>query len=484
MFGSSNRSARHSASSRRREAKQRQKEHKRARMSEADLAKAADREAKKREKAAGYQSKQQAKAQKREQLRGPAGMIAPLAAIGVVILLVLLGVLAYRLLVKPPKMPPASEATSRVVTATASAASSVAAPAERLLSVNALGIFAPLLRPLKGPLPGNPALAEKLTVAVGGDVMMDRRVSEMIESEGGAAPLEDVAPILKRAEVAIVNLETPLSSRGEAAAGKDVTFRGNPDGIEALVKAGVDVVGLANNHALDYGDVALDDTIDLLDKHKIAHAGAGANAKEAWRAAIIRKKGKSIAYLAWSYIEPGGFVAGDDSAGIAGAKQRTDDIAAAIRKATRQADFVIVSFHWGVEYTDYPIDVQKELAHVSIDAGADMVASHHPHVIQGIEMYKNRLIAYSLGDFVFDHYSRKTGEAFILEATISRTKTLKARAIPVYLNESGKPEVVTGDEADAILSRLKSISEGFGTKMRIAKDVATIDVSEIGVVSP
>lgn len=472
MFGSSNRGSRHAASSRRSEAKQRKKDRRRSAATEAELAKDAERE-----------TKQLEKTEKRAKPKEPAGIVAPLAALGMVIVLIAAGVFAYRLLVKPGKMPPPSDPLSQSTTApeassTVSAASTTgSAPAEKLLSINALNVFAPLLGSLKGTLPGNPALAERLTVAIAGDVMMDRRVSDLIESEGGSAPLADVAPILKRAEVSIFNLETPLSTRGEQAAGKDVTFRGNPDGIEALRSAGIDAVTLANNHALDYGDAALADTLDLLDKYKIGHTGAGANEQEAWEPALIRKKGKTIAYLGWSYIEPGGFVADSDSAGIAGAKERADDIADAIRKARKTADFVIVSFHWGVEYTDYPIDVQTELAHISIDAGADMVASHHPHVIQGIEIYKKKLIAYSLGDFVFDHYSRKTGEAFILEATISRAKTISARAIPVYLQESGKPQVVTGDDADTILGRLKEISTGFGTRMRIANDIATIDVT-------
>ncbi|RJQ55550.1 MAG: CapA family protein [Actinobacteria bacterium] len=324
------------------------------------------------------------------------------------------------------------------------------------------------------PLPGNPELSERLLVCAAGDIMLDRRVSDLIEAKGGEEPLAAVAHILKRAEVSVANLETPLSTRGSPKPGKDVTFEGNPKGIKGLSASGLDFVSLANNHALDYGPEALADTIELLDENGIGHAGAGADAKEAWSPAIKTLPGKRVAFLGFSYIQPSGFLASADRPGIAGARGVSNEIETAIEAAGRRAEFVIVSFHWGVEYTDYPVDNQKELGRLAIDAGADLVASHHPHVIQGIEVYKGKLIAYSLGDFVFDHFSRKTGEAFILEAAITPAKTLSAMAIPVYLDHNGKPEVVTGSDADSILGRLKEISEGFGTKMRIEDDVATL----------
>lgn len=453
-------SGQHRTSSRRAAAKARHKERARAQTQEHKLAETAEREARRRDK----EQKRQHKKQKAKEPE-PAGLTAPLAGVGLVIVLIIILILVYQTFVaangtseqsvpyRPPSETKASADQPVALASLASLASATTAP--------------------RNPLPGNPALAERLSVAVAGDVMMDRNVSDLIDAEGGAAPLEDVAPILKRADVAIVNLETPLSTRGQAR-DKDVTFRGNPKGIKALTTAGIDFVTLANNHALDYGPDALADTLDLLDTHRIAYAGAGMNRQEAWQSALIRTKGKRVAYLAWSYIEPAGFLAEENSPGIAGAKQNTKEIAQAIRQAKRGADFVIVAFHWGVEYTDYPIDSQEELGRAAIDAGADLVAAHHPHVIQGIEVYNKKLIAYSLGDFVFDHDSRKTGEAFILEARLTRTKTLTARAIPVYLSESGKPSVVSGEEADSILGRLKKISEGFGTRIRIADDVATL----------
>lgn len=481
---SSDRSSRHAATSRRRAAKERRKDRDRSIASEEQLAKAAEREAKKRDK----ETKKQKKAHAKQP--DPGGWAAPIAAIGIVVVLFVVAAILYKTMISD--RPVASTTQSKPVAAStagvsddsakaaADAADSAVSKANGARSLAALAKLTALASALskpRQPLPGNPELTERLLVVAAGDVMMDRNVSDLIDSDGGKAPLEDVASIMRRGDFTVVNLETPLSERGEAR-DKDVTFRGNPDGVKALTWAGVDAVSLANNHALDYGDAALGDTLDLLDANKIAHAGAGGNEKEAWEPAIVRTKGKRVAYLAWSYIEPGGFVADSDSAGIAGAKENTEKIAAAIRAAKKFSDFVIVSFHWGVEYEDYPVDEQEELGRAAIDAGADLVASHHPHVIQGIEVYRKKLIAYSLGDFVFDHYSRKTGEGFILEAKLGRKKTLSARVIPTYANEQGKPSVVTGDEADSILDRLKEISSGFGTKMRVENDVATIQLAK------
>lgn len=134
-----------------------------------------------------------------------------------------------------------------------------------------------------------------------------------------------------------------------------------------------------------------------------------------------------------------------------------------------------MSFHWGTEYTSQTAAYQRSLAHKAIDAGADLVLGHHPHVIQGLEVYHNKLIAYSLGDFVFDHNSRATGEAFILRVTLHPTGPPVARIIPVYLSDtSGIPAPVTGSAADAILSRLTRLSASFGLKLTRSGDQAWV----------
>ena len=216
---------------------------------------------------------------------------------------------------------------------------------------------------------------------------------------------------------------------------------------------------------LDYGTPALRDTLAALDNAGIGRAGAGMNSTEAWAAATAEAGGKTFAFLSFSDILPDGYVASSSNPGIAAARLDMNKVCDAIRSCKEQYDFVFVSIHWGVEYEDYANSDQVDEGHRAIDAGATAVFSEHPHVIQGVEFYNGGLIAYSLGDFVFDHYSRKTGESFILQLDLTQNGIENVRAIPTYLDEYGAPAVVTGDEATVILDRLNTISSGMNMTM-------------------
>ncbi|MBI5231223.1 MAG: CapA family protein [Coriobacteriales bacterium] len=312
-----------------------------------------------------------------------------------------------------------------------------------------------------------------LTVAAVGDLLFDRNVSDLIEAEGGEAPFTGVADDLAKADVTVGNLESIISDRGEPA-DKDTTFRGDPRAIQGLTSAGFDFVSLANDHVMDYGPDALRDSLQTLKMAGIAPAGAGMDRDAAWRPATYERDGAKVAYLAFSHIVPDEFIAQPDRAGMASGKQDRERTMAAIKAARKDHDYVIVSFHWGVENEDYADDEQTEWARAAVDAGADMVLAHHPHVIQGVEFYKRRLIAYSLGDFVFDHYTQKTGESFILHAKLGPDGVTNARAVPVYLDDMGRPEYVEGDEAKSILARLREISKPFDTTVKIKGDEARV----------
>ncbi len=321
-----------------------------------------------------------------------------------------------------------------------------------------------------GPSDGSPG---EIVIVVAGDMIFDRRVRDLMQSDGTDAPFSGVTALLKDADVTLANLESPLSNRGSPWAGKDVTFRGTPAGASAIKSAGIDAVSMANNHALDYGREALVDTIANLDRAKVKHAGAGRDLTEAFRPAWIHVGKRKVAFLAFSWIVPNGFYPSATGAGVAGTRDPAV-VSRAVRQVARRADFTVVSFHWGMEYQDYPLQDQVALAHAAIDAGASLVMGHHPHVIQGIELYRRRPIVYSLGDFVFDHYSRKTGEAFLFKARIRGRRLLGARVTPVYLSWSGQPQPVGGSEGAQILGRLQEISARFGTKLVLRGDYATL----------
>lgn len=324
--------------------------------------------------------------------------------------------------------------------------------------------------------PGGPTTTTlpPLLVAAGGDVIGDRQVGTFIDSNGGEAVFAGVSEYLSDAHVTFVNLESPLSDKGSRNTEKDVTFRGRPALVRGLASAGVDVVSLANNHALDWGSGALLDTIDRLSSAGVAVTGAGRDLEAARTPAVLNTTAGTVAVLAFSDILPAGFSAGAERAGVNPVRpdrQRLlDDIAA----ASDRADYVLVSFHWGMEYEGYAGQVQRALAHDAVDAGADLVIGHHPHVLQGLEVYKDKLIAYSLGDFVFDHYSRATGEAVVLRVLMYPEGPPAVTVVPVYLvDPHGIPRPVRDDEAGAILDRLAGFSKPLGLALTREGDVST-----------
>ncbi len=327
---------------------------------------------------------------------------------------------------------------------------------------------------IAGTLQQATAPPSSLTVAAGGDVLGDRGVGLFMDKNGGPAVFAQVKPYLAPADLAFVNLEGPISNVGSPVSSKEYTFRARPALAQGLASGGIDVVSLANNHTLDYRSAALLDCIARLDAAGVKHAGAGANAAAAVAPAILDTPAGKVAVLAYSSIVPSGFAAGVSTPGIA-TTYDSQKIANQVAAAAKQADFVVVSFHWGVEYSPTATAAQRTLAHKVIDAGADLVLGHHPHVDQGLEIYKNKLIAYSLGGFVFDRHSRpETGQSFVLQVSIPKEGRTTGEIIPIWLSEtSGVPAPVTGATAKVILDRLTSLSKTLGLQLTRAGDHAT-----------
>lgn len=302
-----------------------------------------------------------------------------------------------------------------------------------------------------------------LTLAAGGDVMGDRGPGTYIDSHGGPAVFAKVKPFLDKAQIGFVNLEGPISNVGSRLVGKEYTFRARPGLADGLADAGIDVVSMANNHIVDYGQAALKDCLLRLNRAGIAHAGAGLNSAAAATPAILITPAGTVSVLAFTEILPSGFAATADHGGVNPVTQDRKRVLDSIKAAAKKTDFVVVSVHWGIEYDAQANSEQRSLAHQMIDAGADIILGHHPHVIQGLELYRGRLIAYSLGDFVFDHWSRATGEAFILQVSLPREGRPTAQIVPVYVGDStGVPAPAEGSEAATILDRLIRLSAKLG----------------------
>ena len=259
-----------------------------------------------------------------------------------------------------------------------------------------------------------------LVLAGVGDVTFGARVGEAIRAYGPRYPWLSVAPVLRRADLAVANLEGAVSTRGAPVPGKAYHFRGRPSALAAAARfAGIDAVALANNHTLDFGRTAFLDTLRYARRFGVATAGGGVDLRAARRPALLEAGGLRIAFLAFSDVRPPGFDARPGRAGTAPAFP--DLVAGDVRAARRRADAVVVYFHWGVERAFRPSGRQRALARVALDAGATVVLGAHPHVLQPVERRSRRLVAWSLGNFVFGANSPATDRTGILSVRLARS---------------------------------------------------------------
>jgi poly-gamma-glutamate capsule biosynthesis protein CapA/YwtB (metallophosphatase superfamily) len=222
---------------------------------------------------------------------------------------------------------------------------------------------------------------------------------------------------------------------------------------------------------MDFGPLALRDTLASLEENGVLYTGAGMDLDDARTPALVKIKGRTLAFLAYSLTFPLEFYA---SAGRPGtAPGFADFVKADIEKVRPRADLVIVSFHWGAELLTAAKDYQIELGRRAIDWGADLVLGHHPHVLQELEVYKGRLIAYSLGNFVFGSESERTNTSMILLTTFQGKTLVRVEAVPLDINNyrvKYRPHVLTGRAAVLALDGINTASARFGTKLEIAND--------------
>lgn len=307
-------------------------------------------------------------------------------------------------------------------------------------------------------LPHEPSVV----LAAAGDVVFDRGVRTAISAHGADWPLSAVTSTFAGADIGFVNLETALTTGGERFPGKGIWFRSDPTFAGRLHDAGINVVSLANNHALDYGREAFAATLDVLYAAGVAVSGGGRDAQEARRPAVVRQNGITVAFLSyselapiyWSYTTRQTFMAGPASPGIPG--WNVDRILSDIRRIKSMCHHVIVSFHWGDEYARSPHERQVKLGRAAIDAGASVVLGHHPHVLQPMEVYRSGVIFYSLGNFVFDQKRLHTRDSLIVKLSLKADELDAVQLIPVFI-EDCRPQPLRGLEARAALNRFVAL---------------------------
>lgn len=291
-----------------------------------------------------------------------------------------------------------------------------------------------------------------------GDVYIGNYVSNVYESVGVLGVVADsLADRMRTADLAMVNQEFAFSTRGVPMKDKQYTFRVDPKKVSLLTELGVDVVSLANNHTLDYGVEALCDTLETLKKSEITYVGAGETLSEAKTTRYVQIHDQTIALLSASRVipvsewgatatRPGMFTTYDPTA-----------LMEEIKTARQNADVVIVYVHWGLEHKEYPESYQRTMGKQFIDAGADVVIGSHPHILQGFEYYNGKLIAYSLGNFIFSETIQKTA---LFEVWLDADNELHYSIVPCTTTKGQTREMEDETMRKELYEDLSRRSEG------------------------
>jgi hypothetical protein len=282
----------------------------------------------------------------------------------------------------------------------------------------------------------------RATVVFGGDTSFARGVEEAIRKHGGGDPawaLAKIRPVLANADLAFLNLECVFTKDRTKPLAKRWVIGAPPESLTALTTAGVDVVSLANNHSMDFGPAGLSSTLDALRTAGIQALGVVQAADDDPVPLVTRVGDTTLAWLAYNDVASG-------AASDALPRVRDFDVEQAkqdIRRATGAADQVIVSVHWGEEYSLLRKAAQQRDARALIEAGADLIIGHHPHVPQEVEEHRRGLIAYSLGNFLFDLRRPwkvpRTRRGFLLSVTFEGGERVGWELIPTSQDRRHRP---------------------------------------------
>lgn len=309
--------------------------------------------------------------------------------------------------------------------------------------------------PEEEPVPKGP-----IVLAFAGDVNLDEDSKPVArydkENKGILGGIgEELVKEMNDADIFMLNNEFAYSTRGTEIIEKSYTFRAHPKRVEILKEMGVDIVSLANNHALDFGEEALLDTFTTLEEAGIEYVGAGINLDRAKAPVYYTIGDTTIGYVAASHvIYAMDWYATDKRPGMIGTYDPTLFLAS-IKEAKENSDFVVVYVHWGKERTHDPVSYQKNLAKKYIDAGADVVIGCHPHVMQGIEFYNGKPIAYSLGNYWFNASKRESG---LLKLYLNPDGTTDVQLLPAMNDNTYTYMIINEDERKAYYKFMEDIS--------------------------
>jgi poly-gamma-glutamate capsule biosynthesis protein CapA/YwtB (metallophosphatase superfamily) len=327
---------------------------------------------------------------------------------------------------------------------------------------------------------GNPdaTFPAELRISAVGDIMLDGTARPEMQKNGYDYAFAATRDLLRQSHIVIGNLEGPLTRRGKAETDKRYVFRSPPDkAARAVPNAGFDVLSLANNHSLDYGQEGMVDTIDSLAAYGMRYMGAGRNSREARAPVFVPVGNQMVAFLAYSLTFPENYWATPNTPGTAFGHEK--HIVADVKSAREYADVVVVSFHWGQESKTELREYQTRLGRAAIDAGAQAVVGHHPHILQGVERYKHGVILYSLGNYTFGSFSQKARVSAIAQLSFTGSTLSKVKLQPINVLNTEvlfQPRPLTGEDADQVIGQIQLLSAAQGTRLRNAGGVAELDM--------
>ncbi|MEI6741923.1 MAG: CapA family protein [bacterium] len=312
-----------------------------------------------------------------------------------------------------------------------------------------------LKQTLKAPTPWS------LTVA--GDIIIGRTVYQQEAKLGDyTSSFTKVKDLLSAADYTVANAEWTAAD-GIAYPLQGMSFASPTKSLDGLTYAGIDAVSLANNHSMNGGVLAFEQMLASLTSLGIGYFGAGKSYSQAHTPYIADVKGIKVAFLGYTAI-PGNFEAGPSSTGNAFIKiapwypfneSSIAQMEIDIKTAKTKADVVIPFFHWSEEYVHTPNEQMRQVAHRAVEAGATMVVASHPHWVQGIEWYKDTLIAYSLGNFVFDQeQSLKTKQGVVLLTEFAGNKLTKASFTPIQIENYYQQHILDGAPGQEVLNNI------------------------------
>lgn len=307
---------------------------------------------------------------------------------------------------------------------------------------------------------------EKIVISLGGDIMFDRGVKKNINKYGIEYPFSGVRDIFKKDDITFLNLETSITNISKPAnPKKEYNFASDPKTAKELKNSSVEIVSLSNNHSMDYGHKGFVDTMNYLDDAEVLYVGGGRNYEEALKYKTIEVKGKKIGFLGFSRVIPSStWRATKDRAGHIGLYDyEIDKILPYIKDVKSKVDYLVLAVHWqGMPSEKIAANITKA-GHKLIDAGVDVVVGTHPHVMQATEFYKNGVIFYSLGNFIFDNPSPRQIKTAVVQLEVN-TKDLKTKIkyIPCK-SVNTKPTVIEDKERITEIRYMNKLNSKFNS---------------------